>query len=200
MAEYDVDLFIIGAGSGGVRAARIAGEHGARVDDRGGIPRRRHLRDPRLRAEEAFGLCLALSPTISSTPPAYGWTVAAADVRLADLDRTTRTRRSPGSSASMSPTLEQRRRRAGATAARCWRTRIRSGSPTASQASRAEIYPDRHRRRRDLGRPTFPGCEHAITSNEAFDLPELPKSILIAGGGYIAVEFAGDFRRARHRR
>src|SRR5690606_16991503 len=41
--------------------------------------------------------------------------------------------------------------------------------------------------------PDLPGHEHCITSNEAFDLPELPKSILIAGGGYIAVEFANIF-------
>ncbi len=47
------------------------------------------------------------------------------------------------------------------------------------------------------GRPTvpadLPGIEHAITSNEAFHLPHLPKTILIVGGGYIAVEFAGIF-------
>ena len=55
-SDYDVDLFVIGAGSGGTRAARIASQHGARGDDRRGIPRRRHLRDPRLRAEEADGL------------------------------------------------------------------------------------------------------------------------------------------------
>ena len=41
--------------------------------------------------------------------------------------------------------------------------------------------------------PDLPGVEHAITSNEAFHLHELPKSILIVGGGYIAVEFAGIF-------
>ncbi len=41
--------------------------------------------------------------------------------------------------------------------------------------------------------PAVPGAEHAITSNEAFHLPRLPDSILIVGGGYIAVEFAGIF-------
>ena len=41
--------------------------------------------------------------------------------------------------------------------------------------------------------PALPGHELCITSNEAFHLPELPKSILIAGGGYIAVEFANIF-------
>ena len=39
----------------------------------------------------------------------------------------------------------------------------------------------------------LPGHEHCIFSNEAFDLPELPKAIVIAGGGYIAVEFANIF-------
>jgi glutathione reductase (NADPH) len=42
-------------------------------------------------------------------------------------------------------------------------------------------------------KPAIPGIEHAITSNEAFELPELPKRILIVGGGYVAVEFAGIF-------
>ena len=57
MSDFDVDLFVIGGGSGGVRAARIAAGYGARVMRRRGIPGRRHLRHPRLRAEEADGLC-----------------------------------------------------------------------------------------------------------------------------------------------
>src|SRR6185312_13939925 len=42
-------------------------------------------------------------------------------------------------------------------------------------------------------KPDIPGAEHAITSNEAFELEELPASVLIVGGGYIAMEFAGIF-------
>ncbi len=42
--------------------------------------------------------------------------------------------------------------------------------------------------------PDFPGREHAITSNEAFYLPELPKRVVVVGGGYIAVEFASIFQ------
>ncbi len=42
-------------------------------------------------------------------------------------------------------------------------------------------------------KPAIPGIEHAITSNEAFELPALPRRILIVGGGYVAVEFAGIF-------
>ena len=47
--------------------------------------------------------------------------------------------------------------------------------------------------------PDVPGREHAITSNEIFDLPQLPKRILIVGGGYIAVEFAAIVRAASAR-
>src|SRR5207253_2162578 len=42
--------------------------------------------------------------------------------------------------------------------------------------------------------PDIPGIEHVISSNEALDLPHLPRRIVIVGGGYIAVEFAGIFR------
>jgi choline dehydrogenase-like flavoprotein len=58
MADHDVDLFVIGAGSGGVRAARVAAGYGARVMIAEEF--RRHLRDPWLRPEEAPGLRLAL--------------------------------------------------------------------------------------------------------------------------------------------
>ena len=74
MSDYDVDLFVIGAGSGGVRAARIAAELRRAGDDRGGISRRRHLRHSRLRAEEASGLCLALCRRFEDAA-GFGWTV-----------------------------------------------------------------------------------------------------------------------------
>ncbi|MGH1557979.1 FAD-dependent oxidoreductase [Caulobacter segnis] len=45
-------------------------------------------------------------------------------------------------------------------------------------------------------RPDFPGAEFGITSDEAFHLPKLPKSIMVVGGGYIAVEFAEHLRRS----
>ena len=61
MAGYDYDLFVIGGGSGGVRAARVAAGARQARRHRRGIPLRRHLRHPRLRAEEALCLCLAIS-------------------------------------------------------------------------------------------------------------------------------------------
>ena len=70
MAEFDVDLFVIGGGSGGVRAARIAAGHGAARHDRRRIPDGRHLRDPRLRAEEAVRARPRISARRSRTPRA----------------------------------------------------------------------------------------------------------------------------------
>ena len=72
--SFDVDLFVIGAGSGGVRAARIAAGYGARVDGRRGVPHRRHLRHPRLRAQEAAGLRQPLRRRFRDAA-GYGWRV-----------------------------------------------------------------------------------------------------------------------------
>ena len=67
---YDYDLFVIGAGSGGVRAARLAAMTGARVARRRGAPGRRHLRDPRLHAEEVHGLRQRVLRSTSRPPRA----------------------------------------------------------------------------------------------------------------------------------
>ena len=190
MADQEVDLFVIGAGSGGVRAARIAAGYGAQGDDRRGIPRRRHLRDPRLRAEEAPGLCLALCRRVrgrrrlrlDGAEPTFDWAtlIANKDREIARLEaaytanaraRQGRDRQEPRGA----------RRSAHRAAARRPARRVRAkhiliatgGAPSLG----AEIA----------------GLEHVISSNEAFHLDELPKRILIQGGGYIAVEFAGIF-------
>ena len=63
----------------------------------------------------------------------------------------------------------------------------------------ARTHPDRDRRPRRATATALPGIEHVISSNEAFHLPELPKRMVIQGGGYIAVEFAGIFTRAGQR-
>jgi glutathione reductase (NADPH) len=188
MAEYDVDLFIIGAGSGGVRAARIAGEHGAKVmvaeEDRVGgtcvirgcVPKKLLVYASRYADDfvDAAG---------------YGWTVPQPtfhwptlihnkDAEIARLERAYIT------------TLE----RAGAKLVRqravledAHTLRLADGTKLSAKyiliatGGGAALGPD------------IPGLQHVISSNEAFDLPELPKSILIQGGGYIAVEFAGIF-------
>ena len=75
--------------------------------------------------------------------------------------------------------------------ARCWRTPIRFGSPTGKTVTAKYVLiatggaPNHG--------PAIPGIEHVISSNEVFHLPELPKRIVIQGGGYIALEFACIF-------
>jgi para-nitrobenzyl esterase len=94
MADYDYDLFVIGAGSGGVRASRVSAAHGAQGGGGRGISRRRHLRDPRLRAQEAARLWRAFRRGPEGRRR-FGWNVpdckfdwaTLRDNVLADVDR-----------------------------------------------------------------------------------------------------------------
>jgi glutathione reductase (NADPH) len=188
MSDYDVDLFVIGGGSGGVRAARIAAQHGARVMlaeeyrvggtcvIRGCVPKKLLVYGSRFRAEfeDAAG---------------YGWTVpqwtfdwptliANKDKEIGRLE------------AAYTTMLEK----AGVTIVKS-RAVVADGH-TVKLADGARV-----RAAYILvatgGAPTYgdpiPGIEHAISSNEAFHLPHFPHHVLIQGGGYIAVEFAGIF-------
>ena len=188
MAEYDVDLFIIGAGSGGVRAARIAGEHGARVmiaeEDRVGgtcvirgcVPKK--LLVYAARYADDFVDAAGYGWTVAQ--PIFHWPtlIANKDAEIARLERAYVT------------TLE----RVGATLVRqravledAHTVRLADGKKVSAKyiliatGGGATLGND------------IPGREHVISSKEAFDLPELPKSILIQGGGYVALEFAGIF-------
>ncbi len=186
MPPSDHDLFIIGAGSGGVRAARIAAGLGARVAIaehyrvggtcviRGCIPKKllvyaSHFRED---FEDAAG---------------YGWTVPGAQFSWPKLiaNKNAEIARLEGLYVGM---LE----RAGA---KLLRGRARVVGPNA-----VELDGRRHTAKHILvatgGAPWFPhvpGIEHAISSNEVFELAEMPRRILVVGGGYVAVEFAGIF-------
>jgi glutathione reductase (NADPH) len=188
MADYDVDLFIIGAGSGGVRAARIAAEHGARVMIaeeyrvggtcviRGCVPKK--LLVYASRYADDFVDAAGYGWTVPE--PTFHWPtlIANKDLEIARLERAYIT------------TLET----AGATLVRsravledAHTIRLADGSKTRAKYILIATG----------GGPShghsIPGIEHVISSNEAFHLAELPQSILIQGGGYIAVEFAGIF-------
>jgi glutathione reductase (NADPH) len=187
VAEYDYDLFVIGAGSGGVRAARVAAIAGARVAVveehrvggtcviRGCVPKK-------------FMVYASEFSHHFKTAEAYGWTVgetsfdwpqfiAAKDQEIARL----------------SGIYVRNLQNAGA--------ELLHGKGVVIDPHTVEVDGKRYTTQRILiatgGRPWMPrelaGVEHAITSNEAFHLEELPKRIVIAGGGYIAVEFAGIF-------
>ncbi len=188
MSDYDVDLFVIGGGSGGVRAARVAAQHGARVMlaeeyrlggtcvIRGCVPKKLLVYAARFRAEfeDAAG---------------FGWTVPHASFDWATLIAN-KDREIARLEAAYHATLDK----AGATI-------IKSRAVLADAHTVQLANGDRVRAAYVListgGAPSYggaiPGLEHAISSNEAFHLPELPRRVVIQGGGYIAVEFAGIF-------
>ena len=187
--EHDYDLFVIGAGSGGVRASRIAAGHGARVAVaeeyrvggtcviRGCVPKKllvygAHFAED-LNDAAMFGWDV---PVKRFDWPILRDHVAAEVTRLEGLYGQTL------ASNKVEPFLER------ATVAGPNQIRLASGRTVT--AAKILIATG--------ARPFLPpveGIEHAITSNEVFSLERMPKRIVIVGGGYIANEFAGVFHQ-----
>ena len=191
MAEYDYDLFVIGAGSGGVRAARLAAVRGARVavaeEDRVGgtcvvrgcVPKK-------------FMVYASEFSHMFGEAEGYGWSkidstfdwkrfLTAKDVEIGRLSGIYASNLAKAGAELIhakarlvdAHTIELIGKNKTVTAD----TILIATGGWVSVPSPEEV----------------PGIEHVITSNEAFHLEELPKSIMVVGGGYIAVEFAGIF-------
>ncbi|HEV2531201.1 glutathione-disulfide reductase [Phenylobacterium sp.] len=188
MAKYDYDLFVIGAGSGGVRAARLAALSGAKVMVaeehrvggtcviRGCVPKKLMVYASEF--SHSFETARGFGWTIDN--PRFDWPRF-----LAEKDKEI---------ARLSGIYVRNLENAGA--------ELVHGKARLIDAHTVEVEGhDRVTAGKILiatgGRPWMPkalkGVEHAISSNEAFHLTELPKRIVIAGGGYIAVEFACIF-------
>ena len=193
MTSYDYDLFVIGAGSGGVRAARLAALDGKRVGVaeehraggtcviRGCVPKKFMV----MASEVSHALEIA---------EGYGWTIEGATF---DWPKFLETK--DVEIARLSGIYAANLGKAGAD--------LIHGRAVLKDAHTVEILAREGGAARTYtadkiliatgGRPwvppQLPGVELAITSEQAFHLPELPRRILIAGGGYIAVEFAGIF-------
>ena len=188
MADYDVDLFIIGGGSGGVRAARIAAEHGARVMVaeeyrlggtcviRGCVPKKLLVYASRFHGE--FEDAAGYGWTVPQT--SFDWTtlIANKDREIARLE------------AAYAATLAKAN-------VSVVKTRAELIDPHTIMLATGDRVRAAYILVATGGTPSYgdpiPGIEHAISSNEAFHLPELPHRVVIQGGGYIAVEFAGIF-------
>jgi glutathione reductase (NADPH) len=186
MTRFDYDLFVIGAGSGGIRASRISHHLGGRVAIaenyriggtcviRGCVPKKllsyaAHYAED---FEDARG---------------YGWSLEGASFSwpalIANKNREI---------ARLSAVYTDGFAKVGIT--------VIEGTAKLVDAHTVAIGERRVTAQHILVatggwpvKPSIPGIEHAITSNEAFELAALPKRILIVGGGYVAVEFAGIF-------
>jgi glutathione reductase (NADPH) len=184
--SYDYDLFVLGAGSGGVRASRISAQYGARVAV----------------AEDTYlgGTCV----NVGCVPKklfvygshfsedfqdagAYGWNVAAESFEWARL-RDNKTKEIERLNSVYASLLDN------AGVDRKWGT-ARIVDPHTVAIGDETFSTDKILIATGSWPfvPEFPGSEHVITSNEAFYLDELPKRAVVVGGGYIAVEFAGIF-------
>jgi glutathione reductase (NADPH) len=186
--KYDYDLFVIGAGSGGVRAARIASLAGAKVAIaeeyriggtcviRGCVPKKLLVfgADYQQHLADAAG---------------YGWTVQASFSWPALRDRV------QAEVSRLSGIYSSNLAKAGVTTF-AERAELLDAHTVKLKKSGGEISAERILIATG-GRPYLPeglpGVELGITSNEAFQLPELPRRALIVGGGYIALEFANIF-------
>src|SRR6516165_10719013 len=187
--DHHVDLFVIGAGSGGVRAARIAAGYGARVMVaeeyrvggtcviRGCVPKK--LLVYAARFADDFKDAAGYGWTLDE--PVFDWAklIANKDREIARLE------------AAYVATLE----RAKVTLVRS-RAKIEDANTVRLLANGERVRADTiliaTGAAPSLG-AEIAGLQHVISSNEAFHLEELPPRILIQGGGYIAVEFAGIF-------
>jgi glutathione reductase (NADPH) len=188
MAEFDTDLFVIGGGSGGVRAARIAAGHGARVTIaeeyrmggtcviRGCVPKKLLVYASHFHQdiEDAAG---------------FGWTIPSATfdwpTMIANKDREI-----ARLEAAYTTNVEK-------SGARVVKTRAVFEDAHTLRLSTGETIRSKTILIATGGAPNhgqaIPGIEHVISSNEVFHLPTLPRRILIQGGGYIALEFACIF-------
>ncbi len=191
MAQYDFDLFVIGAGSGGVRAARLAAMAGARVAVaeeyrvggtcviRGCVPKKFMV----YASQFAHDFQIARGYGWTLRRPSFDWNafLAAKDQEIARLSGVYTANLTKAGADILYGTARFTGPHTLEVAGRGGTRTVTAEKVLIAAGARPKLPTD------------LPGIEHVITSEEAFHLPELPKRMVIVGGGYIAVEFAGIF-------
>jgi glutathione reductase (NADPH) len=185
-SDFDFDLFVIGAGSGGVRASRMAASFGARVavaEDRymggtcvnvGCVPKKLYVYASQFsnafKDSQGFGW--------QTSPAPFNWSTLR-DNKITEISR-------------LNGVYDDMLGGAG--------VEVINGRARFIDAHTVAVNGQQYTAERIIIStgtwpfiPDIPGHEHAVTSNEVFDLEEFPKRMLVVGGGYIAVEFAGIF-------
>jgi glutathione reductase (NADPH) len=186
MTRFDYDLFTIGAGSGGIRASRISHHLGARVAVaenyriggtcviRGCVPKK--LLSYAAHYAEDFEDARGYGWSIEGATFSWPALIANKNREIARLSKVY----SDGFAKVGVDVFEGTAKLVDAHTVAIGKRRVTAQNILVATGG----WPVK---------PAIPGIEHAITSNEAFELPELPRRILMVGGGYVAVEFAGIF-------
>lgn len=186
MSEYDFDLFVIGAGSGGVRASRMAAGFGAKV----AVAEDLYLGGTCVNVgcvpKKLFSYAAHFAEDFNDAQ-GYGWDLSASDFNWKRLveNKNTEISRLNGIYNTLLTS-------AGVT--------VIHGRATLVDSHTVAVGDKTYTAERVLLStggwpyiPEFPGREHVISSNEVFFLDELPKRTVVVGGGYIALEFASIF-------
>lgn len=191
MSGYDCDLFVIGGGSGGVRAARMSAQRGARVVlaeaaalggtcvNVGCIPKKLYSYAAHFAQdfEDAAG---------------FGW-----DVPPPRLDWARLKKNRAAEIARLNGVYDQLLRGAGVEVVKGWATLVDAQTVQVATGGGGRRWRARHILVAAGGTPSvpqFPGREHVLTSDSMFDLEPFPRRLVVVGGGYIACEFASIFR------
>ena len=190
MSGFDCDLFVIGGGSGGVRAARMAAQRGARVVlaeaaalggtcvNVGCIPKKLYSYASHFAQDFADAA-------------GFGWDVPPARFDWARL-KANRAREI----GRLNGVYEDLLRTAGVNLQRGWATLCDAHTVQVELDGGKRRWRARHILVASGGTPSvphFPGREHVVTSDSMFDLEPFPRRLVVVGGGYIACEFAGIF-------
>lgn len=186
MSNYDFDLFIVGGGSGGVRAGRMAASFGVRV----AVAEERYMGGTCVNVgcvpKKLFSYAAHFAEDFENSA-GFGWQVG-----TREFDWPALIRNKNAEIERLNGIYQRLLDDAGATVIR--------GHAALRDAHSVVVNNKTYTAERILVAtggwpfvPPFPGSEHAITSNEAFFLKQLPERVVVVGGGYIAVEFAGIF-------
>ncbi|MBT3799113.1 MAG: glutathione-disulfide reductase [Porticoccaceae bacterium] len=183
--QFDYDLFVIGAGSGGVRAARMAANKGKKV----AVAEERYLGGTCVNVgcvPKKLFVYASQFPELFHASKGFGWNQAEQPV----LDWPTLRDNKTAEIERLNGIYNDLINNSGAD--------LFDGRATVLGPQQVEVNGETYSVRTILVAtggwpfiPEFPGSEHAVSSNEMFFLDELPKRAVVVGGGYIAVEFAG---------
>ncbi|TNE83155.1 MAG: glutathione-disulfide reductase [Gammaproteobacteria bacterium] len=186
MANFDVDLFVIGAGSGGVRTARMCAQQGLRVV----VAESQYLGGTCVNVgcvpKKLFVYASAFSEEFR-TARGFGWQLGTADFDWPTL-RENKNREIERLNGIYGNLLDN----SGVALVNGW-AKILGPHDVEVDGRRFHCEKILIATGGTPFVPDFPGSEHVITSNDAFYLEALPEKIIVVGGGYIAVEFAGIF-------